>query len=296
MSASLAGLLRESPIPQRFLVKGHAAYSVGRFWHQWLRGRYGRFRHGGRHDQGLLFVAGLPKSGTSWVESMLASFAGYQEVMLPSVIFHEVHHAGSHDFELEERDLERLEGGLFVLKLHAHGSSNNAEVLRRRGLRYAVVYRDLRDVAVSHYFYVRRTPWHPEHAEYRGLDVQEGLEHFSETLLRPFADWIMGWHRRADEGRARIVRYEDLLDDALGELAGLVEHFGIGTDPAEIERIQQAHSFNQVTGGRERGKSDEDSFVRKGVSGDWKNHFTPRLERRFESVARDALEIGGYLD
>ena len=292
----MAGLLRRAPIPHRLLVGGKAGFSVGRYWYQWLRGRYGWLRHGGQHEQGLLFVAGLPKSGTSWVESMLASFPGFQEIMLPRVIFHEVRHGGSHGYELSEDELSRLQTGLFVLKLHVHGSSNNAEVLRRLNLRHVIVYRDLRDVAVSHYFYVRRTPWHPEHRAYRDLDVREGLEHFCETLLRPFAEWIEGWHQHADERLARIVRYEDLLEDALGELCTLKDHFGIATDYEEVKSIQEAHSFSRMSGGRERGSSDQGSFVRKGVSGDWKNHFTPRLERRFESVAGRALELGGYLD
>ena len=295
VSNDLAQILRSSPVPDRLLVRGRDVYSLGRYCRQWLQGRIGRFRHEGGHRQDLLFVAGLPKSGTSWVESMLASFEGFQEIMPPSVIFHEIRRGGSHTFELSESLFRWLEGGSYVMKLHAHGSESNASVLRKRGLRHAVVYRDLRDVAVSHYFYVRRTPWHPEHSDYRDLDVEEGLEHFADTLLAPFGRWIESWHEHADEELTIIVRYEDLLDDALGELEKLVRHFGIDAHSRRIREVQEAHSFSRMSGGRERGSSDEDSFVRKGVKGDWRNHFTSALERRFESVAGSALERGGYL-
>ena len=270
-------------------------YSVPRYWYQRFLGRFGYLRHGSRHEQNLLFVAGLPKSGTSWVEGMLESFAGFQNIMPPSVVFHELRAGGSHGFDLTQDLFSSLQKGLHVLKLHAHGSNRNAGLLRELGLRYAVVYRDPRDVAVSHYFYVRRTPWHPEHADYRDLSVQEGIDHFADTLLSPFNLWVEAWHEHADEELARFVRYEDLLDDALRELTALVEHFGIGTASSEIERVQKAHSFERASGGRERGESDEDSFVRKGVEGDWRNWFTDEQAARYREEAGGALRAGGYL-
>ncbi len=30
-------------------------------------------------------------------------------------------------------------------------------------VKYVIMYRDLRDVAVSHYYYAKQTPWHPEY-------------------------------------------------------------------------------------------------------------------------------------
>lgn len=291
----LPSILRRSPLSHEFLVKGRVAYSVPRYWYQYLMGRFGYLRHGSRHDQNLVFVAGLPKSGTSWVEGMLASFAGFQKIMPPRAVIHEVRAGGSHGLELTEGLLAGLQRGLHVLKLHTHGSSKNAMLLRERGLRYAVVYRDPRDVAISHYFYVRRTPWHPEHVQYRDLSVQEGIDHFADTLLEPFAAWIEGWHEYADAELARFVRYEDLLSDALGELTKLVEHFGIGTDRSEIEQVQKVYSFERVSGGRERGQSDDESFVRKGVQGDWRNWFTNEQDARYREEAGGALQVGGYL-
>ena len=48
------------------------------------------------------------------------------------------------------------------------------------------------------------------------------------------------------------------------------------------------------TGGRKAGEEDRGSFIRKGVAGDWVNHFGPTAARRFDELAGDALVAVGY--
>ncbi|MCS3697432.1 hypothetical protein GGP73_002135 [Salinibacter ruber] len=157
-----------------------------------------------------------------------------------------------------------------------------------------VLYRDLRDVAVSHYFYVRRTPWHPEYEDYRGLDVEEGLLHFGRTLLPEFVDWMRSWRERREPQQSIELRYEDLLDDAVGEFRHVASHFGLDASPATIERIVTEHRFATMSNGRSRGEQDEQSFARKGVAGDWQNHFTDAAKELFKTHAGQALIDFGY--
>ena len=242
----------------------------------------------------LLFIAGLPKSGTSWMESMLASYPGYTTVMPPRAIAYEQAHKGSHDFELPEDLFSQLQEARAVLKLHVHGSLHNVRLLREAGIPYVVMYRDLRDVAASHYFYVRRTPWHPEYEDYSGLDVEAGLRHFARTLLPDFVDWMCSWRENRDPEQSIELRYEDLLADTVGEFRRVASHFSLDISPSTIENIVEEHSFENMSGGRTQGEQDSDSFVRKGVAGDWKQHFTPDLKDRFEKHAGQVLTNFGY--
>ncbi|WP_043551945.1 sulfotransferase domain-containing protein [Salinibacter ruber] len=265
-----------------------------RFWAQVWAARRNYRREDVSHEHPLLFVAGLPKSGTSWLESMLASYPGYEAVMPPRAVAYEQAHKGSHDFDLPEETFTQLRGALAVLKLHLPGSPHNVRLLREAEIPYVVLYRDLRDVAVSHYFYVRRTPWHPEYGDYCDLDVEDGLRHFSRTLLPEFADWMRSWRKNRDRERSIEVRYEDLLDDTVREFRKVASHFSLDASSSTIEEIVDEHRFENVSGGRARGEQDSDSFVRKGVSGDWKHHFTPELKNLFKTNAGQALIDFGY--
>ncbi len=265
-----------------------------RYYLQLWQARNAYHEYGDQYPYPLLFVAGLPKSGTSWLESMLSSYPGYQNVTIPEAVAYELRTGGSHDFDLPADTVERFENALVVSKLHVHGSRHNAQLLHEVDVPYVVLYRDLRDVAVSHYFYVRRTPWHPEYEDYRGLDVDEGLLHFGRTLLPEFVDWMRSWRERRDPEQSIELRYEDLLDDTEGEFRRVASHFGLDASLPTIERIVAEHRFETMSNGRSRGEADAGSFVRKGVSGDWQTHFTNRVKDLFKRHTEEALVDFGY--
>jgi len=55
-------------------------------------------------------------------------------------------------------------------------------------------------------------------------------------------------------------------------------------------------SFEKLSRGRERGQEDPSSFYRKGVAGDWKNHFSKEDRRVFKEEAGELLIRLGYED
>jgi hypothetical protein len=228
------------------------------------------------------------------MESMLSSYHGFHHTMIPEAVEYELETAGSHDYELPADFFSRFEKSLTVLKLHAPGSPHNIDILRQQEIPYLVMYRDLRDVAVSYYFYVRRTPWHPDYPNYRNLDVEEGLLRFARTLLPEYVQWIRRWRKERDEEKSRIVRYEDLLKDTESVFRAVTNLYNLKANAGEISRIVEAHRFNRMSGGRGRGNQDRSSFFRKGVSGDWKKHFTSLVTKVFKEKAGQALVDFGY--
>ncbi len=265
-----------------------------RYWAQRAACRRGFREYGSRYPHPVLFVAGLPKSGTTWLEKMLSSFPGFHELLIPEVASHELRTGGSHDFELPDDMFERFRGMLVLTKMHAHGSAHNAGVLKRAGVPYVVLYRDLRDVAVSNYFYVRNTPWHPEYPLYAPLPLQEGLRVFSERTLPAYAAWVRSWRDNRDPEASLMLRYEDMLADARGSLTRIAALFGLDDSLETIGGIVEAHSFERMSGGRERGQDDAKAFVRKGVAGDWRNHFDDALRRTYKSTIGEFLVEFGY--
>ena len=87
--------------------------------------------------------------------------------------------------------------------------------------------------------------------------------------------------------------------DAESELTRIVRSLGLPFDPERVRTAVDANRFEKRTEartGRSRkpGESDPTEFERKGIAGDWKNHFDRRsceLIQRFEGWT---LRVLGY--
>jgi len=255
--------------------------------------REGFTTHGGVYSQPILFIAGLPKSGSTWLEKMVASYEGYHEYLLPAVARHELATGGSHDFELPQGMFDKLQNMLILTKMHIRGSTNNVAVLKDAGINYVVLHRDLRDVAVSYHFYVSNTPWHPEYSLHSNASVQSGLQIFCQRMLPAYIEWVRSWKKNADPTCSIQLRYEEMLEDPVAGMKKIATLFGLDASQDTIRRIVDTHSFNKMSGGRNRGVPSENSFARKGVSGDWKNHFTPEVRKQYGKVIADFLIQNG---
>jgi hypothetical protein len=64
--------------------------------------------------------------------------------------------------------------------------------------------------------------------------------------------------------------------------------------PRELARIVEDKSFRRLSGGRSKGQENVQSHYRKGVPGDWKNHFSAEHRRLFKRRHGDLLIRLGY--
>lgn len=184
--------------------------------------------------------------------------------------------------------------------------------------------RDGRDVLVSlyfhHYYHLRspagnraigkRVHEYFVHLLGPGYDldaVQKNLPVFlSDVQRRPFGgiarrrrngyflpwpDHIANWYSR--EGVLQL-RYEDLLEDCAGQLLRIAEYLGVADISDEVaNRIAEENSFCALSR-RTPGEEDRQSPLRKGIVGDWKNHFTYETGQLFEQIAGTTLRDLGY--
>jgi Sulfotransferase domain len=263
--------------------------SNSRYLIQLKQAKKGFKEFGHLYPQNIIFVAGLPKSGTSWLKKMICSYQGYQEVMIPEANSYEISHSGSHNFDLPDDTFSRFANKLVVLKLHVHGSEHNINLLKNNQIPFIIIYRDLRDVAVSYYFYVKQTPWHSEHKLYKNLCIEDGLKLFANSLLIPYVRWIESWENNANSSLKLILRYEDLLVNSEAELLNVAKHCNLDSSVSKITEIVTVNSFANLSGGRNKGNESQNSFFRKGIAGDWKNHFTPSVKSIYKE------KIGEFL-
>jgi hypothetical protein len=95
--------------------------------------------------------------------------------------------------------------------------------------------------------------------------------------------------------RYLAIRYEDLAAEPAPVLTRVLDFLGAEAGPEVLAACLGAGSFQTMSGGRAAGQESRDSFFRKGVAGDWKNHFTAETALLFEEKAGEWLERYGYI-
>lgn len=163
--------------------------------------------------------------------------------------------------------------------------------------RRVVVVRDLRDAAVSWYFSVLHShPSNQKVLEFREqlatLSLADGLLLAFERPVAVMAKTQSSWREAPDDERL-MIRYEDLISDSALWMNRLLDHLGVNADPLARAAALQAESFENRTG-RKLGEEDVSRHERKGVAGDWQNHFTDRVKDAFKEKFGQVLIETGY--
>ncbi|MCP4369696.1 MAG: sulfotransferase domain-containing protein [Deltaproteobacteria bacterium] len=167
-----------------------------------------------------------------------------------------------------------------------------------------IVWRDGRDIIVSYYYHslfefdiggntllVKKSREDLKFNDYH--DIRSNLPKFIEyvfTVKRSprfsWADFVEKWYNR--EG-VIYVKYEDLRVDAVKELQRVVKELtGKKLSKENAQSIVDEFSFKKQAG-RKPGQEKRDSILRKGIVGDWKNHFTQAARERFDYYAGEYL-------
>jgi FkbM family methyltransferase len=163
--------------------------------------------------------------------------------------------------------------------------------------RVFVVVRDLRDTLISSYFSLVKTHGMADRPSLDlrrllgTLSVEQGLLYLIDHWLAESARIQLSWL----EAGQPLIRYEDLLENDVEVLEEvLLDRCELGVPRDEFHRIVVAHRFQELTGGRDRGTEDQTSHIRKGIAGDWRNHFTEPVARAFKARYGGLLVATGY--
>lgn len=264
-------------------------------------------------DENLVFVVGSPRSGTTWLQLLLASH--------PDVATRGETHLFQHFVGLGLRNWDTLEGAprdmgpnlvmereefverlrAFAREVYARTAGDDARVVVDKtpghavwldeilelfpGARILHLVRDPRDVAAS--MMAASGGW--------GAGWAPG------TAFE--AAWMWCEHVRAATAgverarRARVLRYEDLYEAPASELAELFGWLGLEADPELVERAVEETRIDRLRDGDAEAPWDldeePDGFFRKGGS-NWQSDLARGQVAVVEYVCQDLMEEFGY--
>ena len=165
----------------------------------------------------------------------------------------------------------------------------------KKPYRTFVVIRDLRDTLISLYFSLKHS--HPilnegmtkTRVNLNQISEEEGLLYLMSREINHYHWLQLSWVK--DD--SLLIRYENLI---AGEVAGfrrITDYCGINIDEENLRQIIERNSF-QARAGRPPGNEDITSHYRKGVAGDWRNHFSDRITEEFKARFGMTLIRTGY--
>lgn len=231
---------------------------------------------------------GHHKCATTWVNDILRGICGSLGLRL-GIVSGVREFGGDLPAWVEEQQVDFL----------AYINADYDHVRKLGPFRGFHVVRDPRDVVVSGYFSHRHS--HPtdgwpqlesHRAELEQLPKAEGLMLEMQTMSKQVLGEMGSW----DYGDPRILelQMEDLTARPQAGFERVLGHLGLELPPGRLAEIIENHSFERKSGGRRKGEEDVTSHYRKGVAGDWVNHFEPRHRQYFAETFPYLLGKLGY--
>ena len=162
-----------------------------------------------------------------------------------------------------------------------------------------IVIRDLRDTLVSLYFSLLNS--HPQlykkmsdiRQQLSNVEMEQGLLSLMQNELSRSANIQQSWIDQIRRKNILMIKYEDLIARQSEEFFKIIQHCKLEVNPSKLSRIVEQNSFEAKTG-RTPGDEDVFSHLRKGISGDWSNHFTDRIKDEFKEQFGQILIETGY--
>ncbi|XP_056398259.1 3-beta-hydroxysteroid sulfotransferase-like isoform X2 [Hyla sarda] len=240
-----------------------------------------------------VFNVTYPKSGTTWLQEILSLVYSNGDptpvkttLSWDRVPWIEQHSGRQH---LEHKPSPRL----ITTHLPFHLFPQSFSKTKAKAI-YTI--RNPKDVCVSLYHFSKFAQF----MEYRE-DFQDFVSLFlsKDIIFGRWFEHVKGWLTIKDNPNLLILSYEDMLKDLKSNVIKISKFLGKELDDAAIDSVVEHSSFHAMKANPMSNYSavpndvfnkDQGNFHRKGIAGDYKNHFTPAQEEEFERIYKECME------
>lgn len=245
----------------------------------------------------ILLGISFPKSGTHLLDQILLGFSNVSPYAKRVHSFYAEYEGESG----KKREPEKALAWLDALRPNdiasAHLFARSEAVARVCSEKFApyFIFRDPRDVVVSHVFYVTdMEARHVHHEYYQSLpdfDSRLKVSILGRTdtniefpnIAERFAPYL-GW---LDKKEVLTIHFEDLIHHREATLTSIMDHL--------LSRVTLPASRQLILNSLEASINPTKSpTFRSGKTGEWKKHFTEEHKKIFKEVAGDLLIKLGY--
>lgn len=221
----------------------------------------------------VIVVASPHKVGSTWVYKILRDLTAFHEIFPSYKIFRELRKVRIPLDDLTDYFSNLKKGRGYLFKSHSLPPKVQID-----DVYYISVIRDPRDLIVSLSNYVSHLPvklggWGEKFSKMDDRNKIIEVINKSDFIYELYSAW-------ANYDNCLLFKYEDLKKDIYSCIVKLVDFTNIDTTDRMIKKSITKNDFKKISG-RKSGNENKNSFLRKGVVGDWKNHFDDELLKYF---------------
>jgi hypothetical protein len=264
----------------------------------------------------LVFLVGVPRSGTTWLQLMLASsnlvvsvnethlFSSYMRSLFTEWTFWQKNSRpiGLHEFIEDQEYLEMVRHFACSIMMKILARKPAAEVILEKTPRHIKCWADIIKLFPDAYFlHLVRDPrsvvssllsanreWGKA---WGSMDAVEWCERWNEDLaLAKLLEKNVAHYMQ--------VRYEDLQAVGIQTLSSVFSWMGVKVEPEECSRVFADHRIdnlkaNKIEGAAWNLSAEPQGFFRLGETESWKRDLTPRQAYLIEKMCgRLMVELG----
>ena len=165
--------------------------------------------------------------------------------------------------------------------------------------KYIYVARNPKDVCTSLYYYMQNIKLITNFAG-TWDDIFE-LFMADRLYFGSWFDHVLGWWKHRDTPNVLFLKYEDMKKDPHGAVNAIAVFIGCDLKPEVVDSITEQTSFEKMRRNDAANYSwrapilvpNAVPFIRKGVVGDWRNHFTAEQSEKFDTLYAEKMKGSG---
>lgn len=228
-------------------------------------------------------IVSYPRSGNTWTRFLIANLMHPEE----EVSFLNIERLIPDTSSQSSRALKRTPRPRFI-KTHEYFDHRYPKVI--------YIVRDPRDVAVSYYHFLRKV---------RQFEDDRSVEDFIQDFIRghgrlideAWGSWgenVSSWvYTRGESEQFLLCRYEDLLDNTVGELSRIAVFMGLHSTPQLLQQAVERSSADRMRAMEKlqsdawvvtRDRRKDVPFVGTAKSGGWRETLTQKCVRQIEDA------------
>lgn len=271
----------------------------------------------------VAFIAGPPKCGTTWMRHTLDSHpqavVSGESNVAPNLLWPLIGQfdqyfqrskgfLGQDDMRQTFRTIvdrvlagyvarDRADGGrpeaLRLVGDKSPGHTRHVQLLNwvYPEAKFVICVRDVRDAAVSAYMHFVRRSEPGRNFFGVGDDLARVAEIYARNHWAEMLRFARAEGARIGPSRYVEIEYAEHKTDPVGTVTRLLEFLDLDASADTVDALVDANSFERTSGGRRPGE-EANAPARKGIVGDWRNHFSAEFGEHLVRVANERLALG----
>lgn len=243
-----------------------------------------------------IWIVTLARSGTTWTQQIIKNILskGDDDVRIDLAVpwLEAANKLSPYDVDLSDIKRPRAFKSHMPYHLMPCGLPNSTPC------KYIYVVRNPKDVAVSYYYHYFTL----KHADNFSWDTFISWFLSGEVYFGDYFDHVLGWWEHREDSNVLFLKYEDMKKDIRSSVIRIASFIDRNLSEEAIQSVIEKSSFSSMKKDptanyewipKHTRHPEGTPFIRKGIVGGWKDHFTSEQSAKFDALYSQKFKAAG---